>query len=732
MKKRILLILALIISTCSIAQNKKPKIGLVLSGGGAKGFAHIGVLKEIDRAGIKLDYIGGTSMGAIIGALYAVGYTGEQIEQLVKNIDFTKVLSDGLPRSTSPFFEKEYGEKTLVTLPTNGKRIDFPEAVSKGQSVLNVFYELLGNYTFVDDFSNLPTPFFCIATNAETGAPYVLEKGSLAIALRASGSFPSLLSPVKYKDKLLVDGGIANNFPIRMMKERGVDIVIGANVQGQLLKKEELTSIVNILNQIVNYEMYSKTDAEIIAADIYIHPNIHDYKVVDFDKKEELILLGDTEAKKYRQIFTELASKQGLRYKKEDFKIIKSRYKIDRILVKGSNNYTEAYVLGKLKIKKGDSLTRREITQKINLLSATKNYDRIEYKLNKDTNNYVLEISLLETKLKASVGLGAHYDFLYKSGILANYQQKRVLQSNDLFSVDVVLGDNFRYNLNYFVDNGFNVSYGFRSRYNHFRDNAKFDIEALNNPDLSTINLNYTDFTNQLFFQTTFNRKFALGIGLEHKFLSATTPTVTVDNENAVLDKSHYFNTFGYLKLDTYDKKYFVTKGFYADLNFKWYVASTNFNNNFQRFSQASGTLGFATTFFDKLTFQFTNQAAFTIDNRATNIFDYYLGGYNQNYINNFISFYGFDFSELSDDSFVKAEFNFRYKLGNNQYLNFIANYARLNSNVFRDIQIFDNIISGYAIGYSIDSFLGPIELKYSWSPENTQDYWLFNLGFWF
>ena len=249
---------------------------------------------------------------------------------------------------------------------------------------------------------------------------------------------------------------------------------------------------------------------------------------------------------------------------------------------------------------------------------------------------------------------------------------------------------------------------------------------------MGSINLKYTDVTNQIFAQTTFDRKFALGLGVEHKHINASTETVIVNNKELAIDRSNYFGVFGYLKLDTYDKKYFETKGYFADLSFNWYLASSDFNNNFSRFAQTKGTIGFATTFWDKLTFQNINEAGFTLKNPNLEIFDFYLGGYNKNLINTFVSFYGYDFAELSDRSFVKSEFNLRYNFADKHYATFIANYARLEDNVFKNLNLFDDIKSGYAVGYSYNSIVGPIELKYSWSPDNKQSYWLFNLGYWF
>ena len=726
-------ILLLVSSICTFSQVEQPKIGLVLSGGGAKGFAHIGILKEIDRAGLQLDYIGGTSMGAIVGGLYAIGYSSAQIEEIINDSDFNTLLRDEIPRSAIPFFDKENHEKTILTLPITKKGIRLPKAISKGQNILNLLLELLAPAEHITNFSKLPIPFYCIATDAENGNEVLLEEGSLPLALRASASFPTLLNPVNLHSKLLIDGGIANNFPVEIMKSKGVDYVIGVDVEGKLIKKDQLKSVIEIMNQIVSYQMYKKSDQEKNLLDLYIHPEVNNYQVVDFNKKKEIIALGVQEAAKYRNVFEELAHVQ----KRSKIRPTKTKaakiHRISTIEVNGNKNYTRAYVLGKLNIIEGDVITRKEITQKIQLLSATKNYANIMYHLTQQKDSsYALQLSLQESKANTNLSLGMHYDHLYKSSVLANITKKHLLINNDLLSLDVILGDNLRYNFHYFVDNGFYTSFGIKSRYNHFTTNTNLNPLVAQFPNVNSLNLNYSDITNQLYIQTAFNRIFALGAGIEHKYIKATTETISNNNRQVSLDNSHYFNLLSYLKLDTYDKNYFATKGYFADLNFKWYLASSDYNNNFTSFAQAKGTLGFATTFFKRLTFKNTNEVGFTLNTPQINVFNYHVGGYNKNYINTFISFYGYDFSEISDKSFLKSELEFSYQFANKHYALFIANYARLDTNVFKNIDLFKNTKSGYALGYSYNSFIGPLEIKYAWSPEQSTTYWLFNLGFWF
>lgn len=710
------------------AQKKQPKIGLVLSGGGAKGLAHIGILKEIDKAGLQIDYIGGTSMGAIIGGLYAAGYSGVEIEKIVESVNLVDILQDVQPRNAKPFFEKEFGEKHAITLPVTKKGIGLPRAVSKGQNVLNLFNYVLSSVDTISEFKKLPIPFFCVATDAETGKMILLENGSLPLALRASGSFPTLLNPVEMQGHLLLDGGIANNFPSDIMKTKGVDIIIGVDVQSDLIKREGLNSVITILNQIVSYDIYEQSRKGEQDCDVYIKPDISQFTVVDFDKSRGIMEQGNKAGIKYRSVLDSLAKLQTIKKQRPVLKRNDEFFIVDEIKVEGNKNYTPAYIKGKLKLRKGDRINRSELNRRISFLSTTDIYEKIDYRIKGNDILFIVK----EEKVKTLLRLGAHYDDLYQSAILANIERKRLLINNDELSIDLILGDRIRYNLNYFVDNGFYTSYGFKSRYNHFNTNTAFNSD--DNPNVNQIDLSYTDFTNEIFIQTTFGRKFAAGFGVELKNLQITTETVSGQNNNRItFDNSNYLNLSAYLKLDTYDKVSFPTRGFYADVGGKWYAWSSDYLNNFKSFPQISGRLGFATTFWDKLTFQYTNDAGFTFDNPESEVFNFYMGGYNQNFINTLVPFYGYEVAELSDKSFLRSEFLLRYELWKNNYATFIANYGRVDDNVFSDGRdLFEDVISGYAVGYSLDTRLGPIELKYSWSPDNKKQFWLFNLGFWF
>lgn len=722
-------ILFFLIGTLSVfSQERQPKVGLVLSGGGAKGFAHIGVLKAIEKAGIQIDYIGGTSMGAIIGGLYSAGYSASQIEKIILDTDFYALLQDKNPRRTKTLFEKQHGEKHAVVLPVNKGKIGLPKGVSKGQNVLNFLSYLLSPVDSITDFSKLPIPFFCIATDVETGEEVVVNKGSLALALRASGSFPTLLNPVEIDGKLLIDGGVANNFPVDILKSKGVDIIIGVDVQGRLYNKEDINSVLDVLNQVTSYQMYKKSSEQSKQVDVYIKPQVTDYSVVSFEDSKSILEQGRLAADLHSKTFDSIAALQKVRKPIPQIKTKRVKFLLDKIEISGNENYTRAFVLGAMKISEGDSITAKAIADKINYLSSTNNFQRIDFNLQNTDRGKKLELKVKESTQKANIKLGIHYDLLYESAVLVNYTHKNLLVKNDELTLDFIIGDSPRFNLDFFVDNGFYYSYGFSSRYNSFNTNI-----AIDDPLLNSMNVQFTDFTSNVYMQTTFDRKFAIGIGLEYKKLKYSSKNVTsANNQPIIFDNSHYFNAISYLNLDTYDDKNFPTKGFYLDAKYTWYFWSSDYLNDFVQFSQIKGKLGFVKSISPKFSFEYVSDAGFTLGEVASEVFDFSLGGYNQNFINNFTPLYGYDIKSLSDQTFVKSTFNFRYQLLKNHYVSFLANYARVANSVFKNGNLFQDTKSGYAVGYSLKTFLGPIDLKYAWSPETKNHYWYFNLGFWF
>lgn len=715
------------------------KVGLVLSGGGAKGFAHIGVLKVLEEANVRVDYIGGTSMGAIVGALYASGYSAKQLDSIFQVVDFDKLIQDELPRSVKSFYEKEDEERYAVTLPFNNFKLGFPSSISKGQNIYNLLARLLSPVSEVNDFSKLPIPFFCIATNIETGESVKLEKGYLPEAILASGAFPSLFQPVEMDEKVLIDGGVVNNYPIDEVRAMGADIIIGVDVQDGLATREELTSAIGVLLQVNNYRTVNDMVGKKQKTDIYIHPNITDFTVVSFDKGKAIIKNGELAGKEKLEVFKDLAKKQKVKPAKRVCAIQDSIY-IQSVSFSGNNRYSRAYLSGKLRIRAGDRISFEDINSGTSNLLATGNFDAIRYKLKPTENQgYQLMLFLQENKDKSFLRFGVHYDDLYKTGALLNITQKNLLQDDDITSFDFIVGDNIRYKFDYYVDKGFYISYGLKSEYNYFTSPVSYDFlePYIDNPvvGVNKINASVSDITNQLYLQTVLKEEFSISVGVEHRNFRVSTETIVEDDQEqrTYLEKSDYFSVFGNLKLDTYDNKYFPKRGLYFNGDIHFYAFSSDYSGLFDEFTIAKAKMGFATPLTHNLSMNFVSEGGFKIGRTELNTFNFMLGGYGNNFVENLVPFYGYDFVSLGGNSYLKSTITFDYEIFKKNHLMLSANIANVEDYIFDNEKWFKSIdYTGYALGYGIETFLGPAEVKYTYSPDTGEDYWFFSVGYWF
>jgi NTE family protein len=751
---RFALVVALTCCAPILAQEKTTnnnlKVGVVLSGGGAKGLAHIGALKIIEEAGVEIDYIGGTSMGAIIGALYASGYSANQLDSIFRVTDLLKLIEDNLPRSAKSFYEKDDSERYALTLPFDNFKVSVPTAYSGGQNIYNELVRLLYHVKDVEDFSKLPIPFVCIATNIETGKEVVLDSGYLPQAIMASGTLPSLFEPSSIDNKLLIDGGVVNNYPIDKVRAMGADVIIGVDVQHGLSNRDALLSATEILLQINNFRTVEDMVEKAQKTDIYIQPKIENYTVIEFDKTEEIVESGEIAAKEVLQELRAIATdKKGYRTKIKTIGLQDS-IMVNRLVINGDHEHTRGYIKGKLRFKLGEPITFKKLQQGINNLTATGNFNTNRYKLVANGSGEDLILRLDETVNTSSLKLGAHYDDLYKSAALINLTYKNIAFRDDVVSFDFMLGDNVRYNFEYYIDKGTYWSFGINSRFNEFEQNINFDLIRDNfqvplGTNLNQITLNVSDFTNQIYVQTVLREEFAFTLGAEQKHLKFSTNTFNqVANESETLtlgnssnrtyfEKSNFISVYGNLKLDTYDDKYFPTRGLFFDGDMHYYILSSDFNNNFKDFSVSKARIGMAMPLLNNVSLNIETEGGFKLGTSNVTTFDFVLGGFGTDMINNLIPFYGYDFISLPGNSFVKAYGRLDFEFVPKNHLLFSANFANVEDDIFRTGEWFTAPnFSGYGIGYGWESFLGPVQVIYSWSPEIESNNLFFSIGYWF
>ncbi len=731
MKKYIFLLLVFFSGLTLFSQKKdRPRIGLVLSGGGAKGFAHIGVLKVIEEAGVKIDYIGGTSMGAVVGGLYAAGYNASQLDSIFKKTDFDELLSDYIPRETKNFYEKRNDEVYALVIPFNKYKIGIPDALSKGLYNFNLLSRITRNVRHQRDFNKLQIPFLCIGSDIETGEQVILNKGNLAKAMIASSAFPSLFSPVEYQDRFLVDGGVVNNYPIDEIRKLGADIVIGVDVQNDLLDRKGLNDATKILVQITNLHSIDKMKENILKTDIYIKPDIRDYGVMSFDSGQEIVSKGEEAAFSVFERLKQLGVRSK-NYKKPKLKNVVDSLQIVDINCNKLNNYTKDYIFGKLRFKPGAKISYGQLQAGINNLNATGNFSAIDYYFENNNGDDDLNLVLKENPTDTYLKFGLHYDGLYKSAVLVNLTHKKTFFKNDVASLDVMLGDNFRYNFDYYIENGYNISVGFKSYLNKFNRNVEGQISNLDFGDLgiNTLNVDLFDLTNQLYLQTLFAQRFLIGGGLEYKYLNIKSNTLV--NIDPKIDKSDYVSVFARLNYDSMDDKFFPKKGWYFSGDFHSYLYSSDYTKEFNPFSVAKANFGLAFQLFKSATVKVQSEAGFSIGNKSVSFFNFILGGFGYDVSNNFSHFYGYDFLSLGGNSYIKSTITLDYKIFKKNHINFTANYANVGDDIFATVDwVSIPKFSGYAVGYGLETAIGPIEIKRSWSPETNSSYTWFSVGF--
>lgn len=729
------------------SENRPPKVGLVLSGGGAKGLAHIGALKIIEESGIKVDYIGGTSMGAIVGALYASGYSAQQLDSIFRNTDFNNLIQDNVPRSAKTFYEKEDSERYALTLPFENFKVSFPQAISGGQNIYNLLVQLLFHVKDVQDFRKLPIPFVCMATNVETGEEVLLDRGYLPEAIMASGTFPSLFEPAEINGQILIDGGVVNNYPINHVKDMGADIIIGVDVQHDLATRESLSSATEILLQINNYRTVNDMKKKSKETDIYIRPDIDEFSVIAFDKGKQIVKSGEEAAQiKMNELKQIAESQKDVPKPRKSIKMVDS-LTINRMIIEGNDQYTRGFIKGKLRFSLGEKISFEELRQGMNNLSAKGNFKAIRYDLMSNGLGTDLILKLKENPTKMFIKMSAHYDDLYKSAALINLTKKNFLMKDDVASFDFILGDHIRYNMQYYLDKGYYWSFGINSRLTDFDTETDFaqiqrNFKVPDDPNIQNINLDVTDLTNQIYLQTVLKEEFAFTVGAEHKYLNYSTRTlnqvdpdmdISNSNQRITFEDSHYISAYSQIKLDTYDDKYFPTRGLLFDGDIHFYAFSSDYNENFAEFAVAKAKFGGVFSPLHNLSVSFGMEGGFKLGTSPVASLDFILGGFGNDFVNNFTPFFGYDFLSLAGNSYVKGIGKLDYRFASKHHLLFTANYANVEDDLFRTGDWFEEPnFSGYGLGYGFESFLGPIQIYYSWSPEISESNVFFSIGYWF
>jgi NTE family protein len=430
------------------------KIGLCLSGGGAKGLAHIGILKLIDSLGIKIDYITGTSMGSVIGGLYAAGYTGNQIDSLARTSDWEIILNQYVPADNINMDEKDEYNKYIVEIPFVKGHFNFTGVID-GQSLQELLTRLTMHVNNVTDFNKLPIPYKCMAVDILTMKPIEIDSGNLALAMRSSMSIPTVFRPVKWNNYLLVDGGLMVNFPVKQLQAMGADFIIGSYTGGRLMDKDELNTINKLLIQSSSFYGIQEAKDDIEACNIFnnLTTNMLEYNAGDFKFANQIIDKGIEVVELIRPKLIKLSNqfhKLNGSYMRPPLIHSNPKFLVRSICIEGvSSGETEKFILNRLDLKPGDSTTFRDLDNSIIDAYSNRYFSKVYYSVLEDSiKGADIKLHVIEDFQMAFKG-SIHYDTEYGAGVFLNFTGRNLLGKNSRVVLSVDLAESLKFRVNY-------------------------------------------------------------------------------------------------------------------------------------------------------------------------------------------------------------------------------------------------------------------------------------------
>lgn len=715
------------------AMADRKRVGLVLGGGGAKGVAHIGVLKVLEEAGIPIDYIAGTSMGAIVGGLYSIGYNATEIDSMVRAQDWSMLLSDRVKRSSLTFPEKKNSERYVLSLPFGkGKREPSIQGMIKGQNLQTLFSNLTIGYHDSVDFNRLKIPFACVAVDVVDGKEYVFHDGSLSLAMRASMAIPAVFAPVRIDSMVLVDGGIKNNYPADVVKEMGADIIIGVDLGTSDLKSiDKINTPWDIVGQIVALQGYDKYGGNRDMTDLLLRPNTSPYNSASFNEValDSLISRGEEVARSRMDEILELKRKIGVddslstsdKYSDGTYPIAPAdTFYIRRVIFEGVDPRDERWLSQISGLRDNSVLTLPKLQEAMSIVIGTSLYTNVSYKLVGEKQEDLL--LTLEERSNSAVNAGLNFNSEDIVAILLNLTLENRARYHSKLSVTGRIGKRMYGRVDYSVERNplrnFNLSYMFT--YN--------DLDIFNRGD-KIVNTTYRHHFIELGYSDMNWLNFMVKLGARYEYYDYNSFLFDSGNQEYNVKPEGFISYFAQAHLETLDRRYYPNRGVSLRADYSIYT------DNFVTYK--------GHTFFSALKLSFLSVLPLTshlsilpsVDGRvligkdpAYPFLNAVGGDLPERYLPQQLPFAGINHLEIFDNSVVVARLCLRQRLGDRHYISLIGNYA-IHENNFFDLFKGESVWGG-SIGYAYNSMLGPMNANLGLSNRNNNLQFYLNLGY--
>jgi NTE family protein len=407
-----------------------PKVGLALSGGGARGAAHIGILKILEREGIPIDYIAGVSMGALTGGLYAIGYSPAEIEKFLVDQDWNSVFSDAPQWRFTPLSERA-DSRYQGKIALRGWSLEIPGGLWGGQRFTEELDVLTSGPMLraQNDFDKLPIPFRAVATNLVDGKPYIFRQGSMTQALRASMAVPMMFTPIEAEDALLVDGGLANNLPTDIVREMGADIIIAIDVSTPLLDRKDLRTLFDVIDQSISLQIVRNVEENRKLASIVLSPDLDAYSNTSYDKVREIVKQGEEAAERHMDEIRALVAGITPRRPRSDTVAETAVPIIDVISFSGLNKVPAKQVENKILLQPGDVADPVAIAAEVSRIYAMRLFESVSYTLEPAGENRYRLIFMVREDILNTIGAGIRYDNDYGFTILSEFITRQIFNT---------------------------------------------------------------------------------------------------------------------------------------------------------------------------------------------------------------------------------------------------------------------------------------------------------------
>ena len=756
MKKLLLTLAAIIMSSAMYAQDdstavsrnptehdqvkQRAKVAVVLSGGGAKGMAHIGALKVLERAGIPIDIVTGTSMGSIVGGLYAIGYNANSLDSMVRVQDWSYVITDKEDMSKQSLADRKKQNTYAFTRGiTIGKRNYNDGGIIQGKNLAELFQQLCVGYTDSLDFSrDLPIPFACVATNVIDNSEYDFHSGHLPRAMRASMAIPAAFSPVRINDKVLVDGGLKNNYPADIAREMGADIIIGVTVQGEPKIADDMGRTMSILSQIIDVNCKNKYDENLAITDVHVQVDTKGYNAASFSAAaiDTLIRRGEEEAMKHWDDFMALKQRIGIDdtfhptiLHPKSPTVMTDKQRVTAYSFVNMTPQDEKFLRQKFHLEKGkdnsaisnDSIDANLQQQLTTTIRMDLFYQTAECQLepdgdgvrvvltagNRKTNQAYVGLRY-DSEEHAAVQLGA--DFPIKASVPMNADATLRLGKRMMARGELTIHPKF-----------FTcpmISYTFRRN----------DVDVYVEGDLD-YNILYNQFQAEVTPVNLNLKHFNLQIGLRWDYLHYRNKLESSQSMKVELENEHFYSYRAKLEYNSEDNWYFPTRG--ARFKAEYAYLTDNFAKLDGKLGMSDVNANWRMSFSlgSRFTLQPMLYGRLLFGSVTPPVFGNIVGGdWFGHYVEQQMPFAGIGNIEYVDHHFVAAQLQAQQRMGNNHYA-LLRVVGAQQSDSLKDL--FDHkTLFGCQASYYLNTMFGPVGASIGYSNRTKKPYIFVNLGF--